>query len=116
MAWTQIICEGQPGCPGKVIVVLHGDSTDLIVEEREDSHLRFPCSIPGLLGVHRGTRTHLASEFGECVLSKEADGVWIRVQPANSSSLEFFVPSDEYLLALTKLVEAKAVQRRVMLK
>lgn len=117
MAWTHVICEGQPGCPGKVIVVLNGDHLELAIYEDGEGMLRtFPCSVPGLLGVQRGTRTHLASDFGECMLSKEADGVWITVKSPEGETSRFFVPGHEYLFSLSKIVEAKAIQRRVTLK
>lgn len=117
MAWTHVICEGQPGCPGKVIIVLNADHVELAVYDEGDGVLRtFPCSIPGLLGVQRGTRTHLASDFGECVLSKEADGVWFTVKSPEGRLIQFAVAAHEYLFSLSKLVEAKAIQRRVMLK
>lgn len=119
MSWTHIICEGPPECPGKVIIALERDQSSLIVYSDQDSVVRsFPCSLPALLGVQRGTRTHLASDFGECILSKEADGVWVTVSPADSHYKEqrFFLPADEFLVALTKLVEARAVHRRVSLK
>jgi hypothetical protein len=119
MSWTHVICEGPPDCPGKVIVALESDKSSLVVYSDRDSVIRsFPCSLPALLGVQRGTRTHLASEFGECVLSKEADGVWVTVTPSDDhySQQQFFIAADEFLIALTKLVEARAVQRRVSLQ
>ncbi|MEA2551987.1 MAG: hypothetical protein QOJ65_163 [Fimbriimonadaceae bacterium] len=117
MPWTHVICEGQPGCPGKVIIALNGEHSELVIFSEEDGMLRtFPCSMPALLGVQRGTRTHLASSFGECMLSKEADGVWITVKPEDGQSMHFFLAPHEYLLALTRLVEAKSLQRRVTLK
>ena len=119
MSWTHLICEGQPGCPGKVLLTMEQQHSALVVYSEQDGVVRsFPCSLPALLGVQRGARTHLASEFGECVLSKEADGVWIKVTPSDDhySEQQFFIASDEFLLALTKLVEARAVQRRISLQ
>ena len=119
MAWTQILCDGQADCPGRVILNLADGHSNLVVYSENDGALRtFPCSVPALVGVQRGTRTHLASEAGECVLSKEADGIHITVHPRgeDENTFLFFIPSDDYLIGLTKLVEAKAVQRRVSLQ
>jgi hypothetical protein len=117
MAWTHVLCDGQPECPGRVILSLGNGHSSLVVYSEKDGIMRtFPCSVPALLGVQRGTRTHLASEAGECVLSKEADGVHIKIHTIKEDDLTFFVPSDEFLISLTKLVEAKAVQRRVSLQ
>ena len=119
MPWTHVICEGQPLCPGKVILALDREKSSLVVFSDQDNVVRhFPCSLPALLGVQRGTRTHLASEFGECVLSKEADGVWITVSPSDDhySEERFYIAPNEFLVAMTKLVEAAAVQRRVSLR
>jgi hypothetical protein len=117
MAWTQTLCDGQPDCPGRVVLNLNdGDSSLVIYSERDGMLRTFSCSIPALLGVQRGARTHLASEAGECVLSNEADGVHINVYPRQGEQLHFFAPADDFLIALTRLVEAKAVQRRISLQ
>lgn len=119
MSWTHTVCEGPPSCPGKVILTLEREQSSLVAFSEQDNVVRtFPCSLPALLGVQRGTRTHLASEFGECVLSKEADGVWVNVTPADDHyrPQRFFIAADEFLVALTKLVEARAVQRRISVR
>lgn len=117
MAWSYIVCEGQDDCPGKVVFALSGEHSELVVYTEKDGCYRvFPCSIAALLGVQRGTRTHLASEAGECVLSKEAAGVWLTLTPTDGPFFSFFLTANEYLLALSKLVEAKAVLRRVTLQ
>jgi hypothetical protein len=117
MAWNQVLCEGSPDCPGRVMLNLTDGQSNLVIYSERDSSLRtFSCSLPALLGVQRGTRTHLASDAGECVLSKEADGIWVTLYPKNFAELRFFVPSDDFLLSLSRLVEAKAVQRRVSLQ
>jgi hypothetical protein len=117
MAWSYIVCEGQDDCPGKVVFALNGEHSELVVYTESDGRYRvFPCSIAALLGVQRGTRTHLASEAGECVLSKEAAGVWLTLTPTDGPFFSFFLTANEYLLALSKLVEAKAVQRRITLQ
>ena len=116
MAWTQVLCDGQEHCPGRVILTLADHHSSLVVYTERDGVLRtFPCSIPALLGVQRGTRTHLASEAGECVLSKEADGMHVIVFPRTGEKVDFFVPSDDFLIAVTRLVEVVAVQRRISL-
>src|SRR4051794_25951437 len=102
MSWTHVICERTPHCPGQVILALDRDQSSMVVFSEMDSVIRsFPCSLPALLGVQRGTRTHLASEFGECILSKEADGVWVTVTPSDDHYTEqrFFVAPSEFLMA-----------------
>ena len=117
MAWTRVLCDGTADCPGRVILNLVDGISNLVVYTENDGMMRtFPCSIPALLGVQRGTRTHLASDAGECVLSKEADGIHIYVNPRKGNLFRFFVPSDDFLIGVTRLVEAKAVQRRVSLQ
>jgi len=93
-----------------------GHSNIVVYSERDGVLRTFPCSLPALLGVQRGTRTHLASEAGECVLSKEADGTWVSLFPKSGEMLRFHVAADDFLIALSRLVEMKAVQRRVSLQ
>ena len=117
MAWKHVLCEGTADCPGRVLLSLDGNQSTLVIYTERDGALRSFCaSLPALLGVQRGTRTHLASEAGECVLSKEADGIHIVINPRNESPSTFFVPADEFLMSLTSLVEAKAVQRKVSMQ
>jgi len=118
MAWTQVLCDGDADCPGRVILSLTDGHSSLVIYSDNDGVMRsFPCSVPALMGVQRGTRTHLASDAGECVLSKEADGMHIHVHPRNAGDpLHFFVPSDDFLIGITRLVEVVAVQRKVSLQ
>jgi hypothetical protein len=100
-----------------VFLTLEQGHSELRVFAKDlDRTFVFYCSLPALLGAQRGTRTHLVSQDGECVLSKEADGVWIDVRGPNDEAAKFFVPADEYLIALTKLVEAKVIQKRISLQ
>ena len=116
MAWSHTIFEGDPGCPGKLVLSLPDGLSEIVIHSYEDGLTRrFPCSFPALLGVQRGTRTHLASAAGECVLSKEADGVHVTVKDQDKE-FRFFCTSNDYLLALTKLLEAKVLQRKITLK
>src|SRR2546421_12211734 len=106
MPWTHQLCEGNPLCPGKVVLALEGEHSELVIYSKEYGRSYvFYCSLPALLGAQRGTRAHLVSQDGECVLSKEADGVWINVLTTDDHTLRFFVPSDEYLMALARLVD-----------
>jgi hypothetical protein len=117
MPWTHTLCDSSPDCPGKVLLTLKDEHSELVVVPHADEQVRtFYCSLSALLGAQRGTRAHLVSQDGECVLSKEADGVWISILTPEGSTLQFFIPSDIYLIALAKLVEAKVIQKRVTLQ
>jgi hypothetical protein len=99
------------------MLLLKGDQSEIIISSNVDgSERRFPCSVPALLGAQRGTRTHLVSKDGECILSKEADGIWLTVQSPTEDTYRYFISPAEYLAAIGELVENKVIQRRISLK
>ena len=117
MPWSYTLCQSGEHCPGRVQLVLKTESSELQVQSDRNGQTQvFPVSMPALLGAQRGTRTHLVSQDGECIISKEADGVWITVQAFNQYRQSFFVDPHEYLQALTGLVEAKVLQRKISLQ
>jgi len=117
MPWTKTLCDHTDHCPGKVMVTLLREDSNIVIESQFDGVIRiFPCSVPGLMGAQRGSRTHLVSADGECVISKEADGVWFIVNSRSTPQERFFVSPSDYLAALSEMIEAKVIQKRISLQ
>ena len=63
----------------------------------------FPCSLSALINVGLGARTHLASDYGACALTRTPGGVKIVLTPWGADSAHFLVPMDAYADALGDL-------------
>ncbi|MEA2553892.1 MAG: hypothetical protein QOJ65_2068 [Fimbriimonadaceae bacterium] len=116
MRRSAVLCDGGANCPGKASVKLtHGGRCELALENEGESR-SFPCSVSALINVGLGARTHLASEYGSCTLSRKPGGVKITMTPWGFGPLQYLVPLDIYAEALARISEARIVQTKVSLR
>ena len=86
-----------------------------LIFRSNESRCTFPISLSSLINVGLGARTHLASDFGACALTKTPGGVKITLTPWGADLLEYLVPMNLYADALDDLTLATIVQKKVSL-
>lgn len=111
-----VLCQGGDNCPGKASVRLGDHGRCELVLEQDDQAVCFPCSLSALINVGLGARTHLASDFGSCTLSRKPGGVKIMMTPWGDTPAAYLVPLSSYADALDCLAEVRSMQSRVSMR
>ena len=112
-----VLCHGGDDCPGKAFVRLtENGRCELALGVEEDDLRCFPCSLSALINVGLGAKTHLASEFGFCTLSRQPGGVRITVAPWGGIPARYLIPLDDYADGLARLSEAQVIRAKVSLR
>lgn len=88
---------------------------ELIFQTDGKRHI-FPVALSSLINVGLGARTHLASDFGACTLSRAAGGIKIVVSAWGDVADCYYVPVDMYVEALDDLEKARYAQMKVSLR
>jgi hypothetical protein len=111
-----VLCHGGDDCPGEAFVRLtdHG-RCELALGEHDDLRC-FQCSLSALINVGLGAKTHLASDYGSCTLSRQPGGVKITVSEWGGIPFQYLVPLDDYADGLARLSEAQALKSKVSLR
>lgn len=81
-----------------------------------DGRCTFPCSLSALINVGLGARTHLASDYGACSLTKTPGGVKIALTPWGRDLIQFLVPMDVYAEALDDVTQVVSVKDKISLQ
>ena len=110
--WTCVLCEGEPGCPGMVVLRLDGDHSSLVTYTEADGMIRsYACSSSALVGAQRGLRTHIVSESGECVLEKDGDFIHLKLYTRDDKRFDFRITKAAFANGLSKMAETKAAKQ-----
>lgn len=111
-----VLCHGGSDCPGKAFVRLtdHG-RCELALGLEEALHC-FQCSLSALINVGLGAKTHLASEFGACTLSRQPGGVKITVSQWGGIPSQYLIPLSDFADGLARLADFQKVKSSVSLR
>lgn len=116
MSRIAVLCQSGDDCPGRASVRLADHGRCELVLEKEDQAVCFPCSLSALINVGLGARTHLASDYGSCTLSRKPGGVKVLMTPWGDVPVSYLVPLNAYADALDCLSEVQSIQSRVSMR
>ncbi len=100
-----VLCDGGYDCPGRALVQLTDHGRCELTLGIQDALHSFQCSLSALINVGLGAKTHLASEFGACTLSRQPGGVKITVSEWGGIPSQYLIPLNDFADGLSSLSE-----------
>ena len=115
MKTTALLCQGGQDCLGRAFVRLTERGRCELVLEVDEVQQCFQCSLSSLINVGLGAKTHLASEFGSCTLSRQPGGVKISASEWGGIPFQYLLPLNDFADSLSRLAEAQKLSAKVSL-